>query len=137
MILERLVKELLEIKGMLIVVDSHGTVSEMHTVNIIEPDFHQGWATIESNEWHIHMNIGEVEEVQFVEAKDDMHASISTLYYVRFSNSDRDTLIRFYFPNPWLDENENITAFQSEKLQLSEKFRDFYVNHPGIIFIQI
>lgn len=136
-LLERLISELLATPGMMVVIDSHGAVSEMHTRNLDQPAFHDGWATIEAEQWHIHLNMKLIDEAQFVEAEDHLHEGIAKLYYVRLSDADGNTMIRFYFPNPWLDEAENVTEFQPEKLEVFEEFRDRYVGETGIVFAQV
>ena len=71
--------------------------------------------------------------IQFVEAEDH---GVPFLYYVRFSSGNEDTLVRCYFPNPYLDENDEPAAFQPEKLKYFEDFRDRYIGQEGIIFVQ-
>ena len=47
-----------------------------------------------------------------------------------------ETLIRFYFPNPWLDSEEKPTEFQPEKLAFFQEFRSRYVGRGGIVHVQ-
>ena len=133
--LERLIGELVLTNCMLLVIDSGGAVSEMHPEETDNPQFHDGWAMVESKGWHVHLNMTTVDGVQFVEAEDHGH-DIPKLYYVRFSDRDGNTLIRFYFPNPWLDEDEKPTGFQPERLKFFEDFRDRYVGTEGTVFVQ-
>jgi hypothetical protein len=44
-------------------------------------------------------------------------------------------MIRFYFPSPWLDDDENRAEFQPEKLALFETVRDHYVGREGIVSV--
>ena len=134
-ILEQLIGELVSIDQMLVVMDSGGAVAEMHARRMKEPEFKDGWAMVESQDWHIHLDMNTVDGVQFVEAEDHGH-DIPKLYYVRLSDSKGNTLVRFYFPNPWLDETEKPTEFQPERLRLFESFRDRYVGKEGIVFVQ-
>ncbi len=135
-LLEQLVAELVATDGIMLVMDSAGAVSEMHLLEVAAPWFDRGWATIEAAGWHVHMNLEAVEGVQFVEADDRMHEGIAKLYYVRFSGGNQDTLIRFYFPNPWLDDSEKPTEFQPERLKAFEDFRDRYVGEKNIEFVR-
>ncbi len=135
-LLEQLVAELVATDGIMLVMDSAGAVSEMHPREVEAPRFEKGWATIEAAGWHVHLNLGAVEGVQFVEAEDRVHEGIAKLYYVRFSGADQDTLIRFYFPNPWLDDSEKPTEFQPERLKVFEDFRDRYVGRNQIEFVR-
>ncbi len=134
-ILEQLIGELLTTKDMLVVIDSGGAVAEMHPSSLIEPQFEDGWAMVEANGWHVHLNMTTVDGAQFVEAEDNYH-DFPKLYYVRLSDALGNTIIRFYFPNPWLDENENRAEFQPEKLRAFEEFRDRYVGKSGIAFVR-
>jgi hypothetical protein len=74
-----------------------------------------------------------VDGIQFVEAvsHDDLKS-----YYIRFSKGWDETLVRCYFPNPYLDANNKRTEFQPEKYQLFEEMRDKYVGREGIVFVQ-
>ena len=53
---------------------------------------------------------------------------------MRFSNQKEETLLRSYFPNPYLDENNKRTELQPEKLRAFEEMRERYVGRDGIIF---
>lgn len=136
-ILKELITELLSSGQMLVVIDSGGAVSEMDASGMPEPEFNGQWATIEAESWHIHLNLATVDGVQFVENSDHGHEVMPKVYYVRFSATDGVTLIRFYFPNPWLDDDEKPTDFQPERLEFFEQFRDSYVDRGGIVFVQM
>ena len=135
-ILEELIGDLVKADGMLVVLDSGGAVGEMHARDMKEPEFKDGWAMVKSGDWHVHLNMNTVGGVQFVEADDQWHDDIPKLYYVRFSDADGSTLVRLYFPNPWLDEEEKPAEFQPEKLRVFDEFRDRYVGRGGIVFVQ-
>ena len=134
-IVKRLLSELVQTSNILVVIDSGGAVSEMYARGTVKPQFEGQWVTVESQDWHVHLNLKSVDGVQFVEAEDHGH-DVPKLYYVRFSDAQGSTLIRFYFPNPWLDEEEKPVEFQVEKLRFFEEFRDRYVGKGGIIFVQ-
>ena len=134
-LLEQRVAELVATEGVMLVMDSAGAVSEMH-LRGGGPAVRQGLATIEAAGWHVHMNFGAVEGVQFVEADDRVHGGIAKLYYVRFSGANQDTSIRFYFPNPWLDDSEKPTELRPERLKAFEHFRDRYVGENDIELVR-
>lgn len=134
-VLERLVTELTTADHMLVVIDSGDAVGEMSAHELSAPHFKDGWAGLEAGDWHVHLKLESVDGVQFVEAEDHDHG-IPKLYYVRLSDAEGRTLIRFYFPNPWLDDDEKPTAFQPEKLAAFEAFRDRYVGKEGIVYAQ-
>ena len=71
--------------------------------------------------------------VQFVEAEDHI---APFLYYVRFSNMAGDTLLRFYFPNPYLDDSSKLTDFQPQRLIVFDKYKDEYVGRDGIVYVK-
>lgn len=133
---ERLITDLIGTKQMMLVIDSAGAVSEMHCRNLVTPEFEDGWATIEATDWHVHLNMSKVDAAQFVEAEDHGHDSFPKTYYVRLSDVDGNTMLRFYFPNPWLDDQEKPTEFQPERLKFFEDYRDRYVDEDNIIFVQ-
>ena len=108
-------------------------VSENSAVGMKEPALSDGWVTVEADSWHFHMNTESVVGVQFVEAEDH---GVPFLYYVRFSDTGEATLLRVYFPNPYLDDDDNPTEFQPEKLRFFEDFRDRYVGQEGIVFVR-
>ena len=99
-VLEQLLSELLAVEDVMLVMDTAGAVNEMHVRNPDAPQFEDGWATIETQDWHVHVNLEAVEGVQFVEADDRLHDGIPRLYYARLGGASEDTLLRFYFPNP-------------------------------------
>ena len=128
-----LLEELATNEEMMWVVGAGQVVSENHAHGIKKPEVHNGWATIEADNWHFHLKMEDVDGVQFVVA--DSHGNMKS-YYVRFSQGWEDTLVRCYFPNPQLDENEKRTDFQPEKLQAFEEMRDRFVGREGIVFVE-
>jgi putative heme iron utilization protein len=107
--------------------------SENSGKGIKEPEVSGKYVTIEADNWHFHLVLDDVTGIQFVEAEShgDMHS-----YYVRFSGPEyEDTLVRSYFPNPNLGDDEKRTEFQPEKLKAFEEFRDRYVGRDGIVFV--
>ena len=133
MVMKELLKDLARIERMLFVVGGGGCVSEMYCDGKTKPQFHEEWAMVETGSWHFHLSVDEVKSAQFVEAED--HGA-PVLYYVRFANEAGETLLRSYFPNPYLDENEKVVDFQSEKLKVFEELRDRYVGQPGVTFVK-
>lgn len=130
--LHELLVELAAISGMLAVVDSGETVAEMHGQGRLELELQGQWWKVESGNWHIHFKPGSVTGVQFVVATDDAHTVIPKLYYVRLADGVGGTMIRFYFPSPWLDDDERRTEFQPERVAQFEAVRDRFVGREGI-----
>ena len=128
-----LLNELTTNVEMMWVVGAGEVVSENHAHGIKEPEIHNGWATIEADNWHFHLKMENVDGIQFVEA--NSHGNMKS-YYVRFSRNWEETLVRCYFPNPMLDENEKRTEFQPHKLRAFEEMRDRYVGREGIVFVE-
>ncbi len=79
------------------------------------------------------MGLDKVTGIQFVEA--ESHGDLIS-YYVRFSNAAEETLVRGYFPNPYLDENNKRTDLQPEKLGAFHEMRDKYLGREGIVFVK-
>ena len=130
---EHLVRDLVGLDRMLWVIGGGEAVSENTGTGMKEPTFNGGFTNVESDSWHVHLKTDSVAGIQFVEAEDH---GIPYLYYVRFSDDKEETLLRVYFPNPYLDENDKTTEFQPEKLKLFETFRDNYVGQEGIVFVR-
>ena len=108
--------------------------SENSSKGIKEPEVSGKYVTIEADNWHCHLDLDLVTGIQFVvaESHGDMHS-----YYVRFSGPEfEDTLVRTYFPNPSLDNNEQRVDFQPGKVKAFEEFRDRYVGREGIVFVE-
>ena len=131
--LEEVIRALAGVDRMLWVIGGGEVVSENTAKEMKEPTFSDGYGTVEADSWHFHLKLESVAGVQFVEAEDH---GVPYLYYVRFSDLREETLLRVYFPNPYLDEHENPTDFQAEKLKLFEEFRDKYVGQEGITFVR-
>lgn len=136
--LKRLISELLRCEGMLLVIDSGGAVSEISLHQAPEVEFDGRWATIEARDWHIHLDLERVSGAQFVENSHHGHeAMMPKLYYARLSDGDGATLLRFYFPNPWLDDAENPAPFQPERLRLFQDFcRRYLPLDADIVFVR-
>ena len=134
--LENLIRELVGIDGMLWVIGGDGATAETTSTGAKEPAFDDGYALIEAEGWHIHLKLDSVAGIQFVEAEDAHHDNIPFLYYVRFSGPSGETLLRSYFPNPYLDENDKRTEFQPARLKVFEQVRDRYVGKDGIEFVR-
>ena len=126
-----LVTELAKDDNMMWVVGGGEVVSENDSKGIKKPEFSNGWVTVEADNWHFHLGIDTVTGIQFVEA--ESHEDLIS-YYVRFSNEKEETLLRSYFPNPYLDENQKRTELQPEKLKAFQDMRERYVGRDGIIF---
>ena len=126
-----LVKELAKDDRMMWVVGGGEVVSENDSKGIKEPEFSKGYLTVEADNWHFHLGIDSVTGIQFVEA--ESHEDLIS-YYVRFSNAKEETLVRSYFPNPYLDDNQKRTSLQADRLQTFEAMREKYVGRDGIIF---
>ena len=136
-LIKGLIEELLGCEEMLLVIDSGGAVSEMHAPPAIATEFDGRWATIEAGEWHVHLDLDRVQGAQFVENSNHGHESMMPkLYYLRLSGVEEVTLLRFYFPNPWLDDDERPTEFQPERLREFEGFCERYVGRSGVVFVE-
>lgn len=133
MVMKDLIRDLARIKRMLFVVGGGACVSEMYCDGETEPEFHGEWSMVESESWHLHMNVAQVKSAQFVEAED--HGA-PVLYFVRFADEAEETLLRAYFPNPYLDDNDKRIDFQPEKLKVFEELRDRYAGQPGVVFVK-
>jgi putative heme iron utilization protein len=132
-----LLMELSKNDNMMWVVGSGDVVSENNSEGIKEPEVSDRFMTIEADNWHFHVGLDSISSIQFVESQS--HGDLLS-YYVRFSNDTADkeeTLVRSYFPNPYLDADSKRTELQPEKLRAFEEMRDKYVGREeGIVFVQ-
>ena len=129
-----LLRELTQDDKKMWVIGGSKVSSENSSKGIKEPEVSGKHVTIEADNWHCHLDLDLVTGIQFVvaESHGDMHS-----YYVRFSGPEfEDTLVRTYFPNPNLDNNEKRVDFQPEKVTAFEEFRDRYVGREGIVFVE-
>lgn len=129
-----LLNELTQDDRMLWVVGGGSVVSENDSRGIKGPEVHGSSVTLEADNWHCHLDLDTVTGIQFVEAI--AHGDLPC-YYVRFSGTAEETMLRVYFPNPYLDDDYNITDLQPQRLQDFEQFRDRYVGRNGIVFVNL
>ena len=128
-----LLRELANDAKLMWVVGGSGVVSENNSKGIKEPEVHGNSVTMEADNWHFHLDLDSITGIQFVEA--ESHGDLLS-YYVRFSGAQEDTLVRGYFPNPYLADDFKRTELQPEKLRAFEEFRDRYVGRDGIVFVR-
>ena len=128
-----LLRELAKDDEMLWVVGGGEVVSENDSKGIKDPELNGNYITMEADNWHFHVGLDKITGIQFVEA--ESHGDLLS-YYVRFSNAKEETLLRSYFPNPYLDAEFNRTELQPDKRRAFEEFRDRYVGRDGIVFVR-
>ena len=128
-----LLRELAKSDRMMWVVGGGEVVSENNSKGIKEPDVSGGYLTLEADNWHFHLELDKITGIQFVEA--ESHGDLLS-YYVRFSNAEEKTMVRCYFPNPYLDESLKRTDLQPDKLKAFEAIRDQYLGREGIVFVR-
>jgi hypothetical protein len=128
-----LIRELTKDESMMWVVGGGAVVSENNSRGIREPEVHNDSVTVEAENWHFHISTKDVAGIQFVETK--THGERLS-YYVRFSGHNEETLLRSYFPNPYLDENYRPTPLQHDRLKVFTDMREKYEGRDGIIFVR-
>lgn len=132
--LSELINELTSNDKMMWVIGGGEVASENTSKGIKEPDFSNGWYTIEADNWHFHLAEASVNGIQFVEA--ESHGGLKS-FYVRFSKDWEETLVRCYFPNPYLDDDNNRVDYQAAKYDAFVEMRDRYVGREdGIVYVQ-
>ena len=132
-----LIQELVKNGQMMWVIGGGNVVSENDSKGIKEPEVSGQNITIEADNWHFHLGLDQVTGIQFVIA--ESHGDLLS-YYVRFSNDTTDkeeTLVRSYFPNPYLDADFKRTELQADRLKAFEEMRDRYVGREeGLVFVR-
>ena len=132
--LSELITELTSNDKMMWVIGGGEVASENTSKGIKEPDFSNGWYTIEADNWHFHLAEASVNGIQFVEA--ESHGGLKS-FSVRFSRDWEETLVRCYFPNPYLDDDNNRVDYQAEKYDAFLEMRDRYVGREeGVVYVQ-
>ena len=133
-ILDELIRELTSNDRMMWVIGGGEVASENTSKGIKEADLSNGWYTIEADNWHFHLAEASVNGIQFVEA--DSHGGLKS-FYVRFSKDWEETLVRCYFPNPYLDDDLNRVEYQAEKYDSFVEMKDRYVGREeGVVYVQ-
>jgi len=127
-----LIEELTGNDSMMWVVGGGPVVSENNSKGIRRPERRNDSLTVEAENWHFHISLKDVAGIQFVETK--THGERLS-YYVRFSGRNEETLLRSYFPNPFLDESYKPTPLQPDRLKAFTDMRDKYVGREGITFV--
>ena len=128
-----LIKELTKDERVMWVVGGGDVVSENNSKGIKEPEYSDGYLTVEADNWHFHIGLDKVTGIQFVEA--ESHGDLLS-YYIRFSGASEETLLRGYFPNPYLDDDYKRTELQPERLKAFNDMRDRYEGRDGIVFVR-
>ena len=128
-----LIGELTKDELMMWVIGGGAVASENHARGIQQPRNHNGNLTIEADNWHFHIDTADLAGIQFVETK--THGERLS-YYVRFSGHSEETLVRSYFPNPYLDNDYKPTPLQPDRLRAFTDMRDRYVGRDGIVFVR-
>ena len=128
----KLIEELTQDESMMWVVGGGSVVSENNSKGIQSPEVHNDSVTVEAENWHFHIGLKDVAGIQFVETK--THGERLS-YYVRFSGHSEETLLRSYFPNPFLDPDYKPTPLQPDRLKVFTDMRDKYVGRDGIVFV--
>ena len=67
-LVQKLIANLLQVDGLLLVIDSSGSAGELTWTGAKTAEFKDGWATIEEEGWHAHVDMSRAQGIQFVEA---------------------------------------------------------------------
>jgi hypothetical protein len=87
-------------------------------------EFSDGWAAIECQGWHLHVNLTSVAQVRFTE--ESGHAdSISPVAI--FTDAQGQAVMRFYFPHA----SHAHTTYTAEELTLFGRFKERYAERLG------
>ena len=131
--LSDIIKDLIGTEGLFFLVGRRGASAELEPDPDEAPeDQSGGWTEIKGRGWHAHINLDLVQSVQFVEQED--HGTVPTLYYVSFLDGDGERVFQAYFSNPYLDDQQQPTEFQPEKLKPFKEIRDRYVDGENFTF---
>ena len=131
--LSDIINDLIGTQGLFFLVGRRGASAELEPDPGEAPEYQSGgWVGVKGRGWHAHIKLDLVRSVEFVEQED--HGTVPTLYYVSFLDGENETVFQAYFSNPHLDDQQQPTEFQPEKLRLFEEIRDRYVDGEGFTF---
>ena len=105
----------------------------MYSDGQMEPEFHGTWGLIKSGQLHLLLDMNIIKRVQFVETENQ---GKPILNYARFSDVSDETIVSAHFPNPYLEDSDNLGDFQPEKLSLFEKMHDRDFNWKDVITVR-
>ena len=77
-------------------------VSENYSRGIQEPQVHGKYVTVRAHNWLFHLEPAMVAGIEFVETHGDLAS-----YYVRFADSEGETLLRAYLPRPLAGDGDS------------------------------
>lgn len=88
-------------------------------------EFSDGWAAIECQGWHLHVNLTSVVQVRFAE-ESGYADSISPVAV--FTDAQGQAVMRFYFPHT----SHTHTTYTAEELALFSRFKGRYEKELGV-----
>ena len=103
-------------------------VSENYSRGIQEPQAHGKYITIRAHNWLFHLEPEMVGSIQFVETRGDL-----TSHYVRFVDSDGETLLRAYLPRESAGNHESAPAVGNPSF---EEMRARYADLKGVELVR-
>lgn len=93
-----------------------------------------GWATVEAEGWHFHLDLSDVSSVAFVEQED---VCVPVSYSLRFLDGAGESLLHAYFPSPYVGEDERPIGYTPERLRAWHGARARWVGKPGFKVVTI
>ena len=124
--LQQFLSELASIPSLICTVGRNDAIGELMLRDAPQKvEFSNGWAAIECQGWHLHVNLTSIVQVRFV--KESGHDdSISPVAI--FTDAQGQAVMRFYFPHA----SHTHTTYTAEELALFGRFKERYEKGLGI-----
>lgn len=131
-----LVRELIDTGKVRFTFHTGGSVGSIKTtlgeaVKIRQSD---EWIAAETEHWRLQIRKPTVAAVWFVE---ETSGAIPVGHSLRFVDQSGNSLVRAYFPSPYLDDVRNVVPFREGPLDLFREFFERYGRRPGVRHVQI
>ena len=133
--IKQLFEEICRIKGGTFVISNAECACEMKLNQLPSTLFQGEILHISAPEWNFHINTAGIAEAHFVKQKEPS-GTIPFLYFLSFKDKDQQTLLSFFFPNPYLNSNTEKSNYQKDREILFESIKNKYSSPPLIKYIE-
>lgn len=129
-----LLRDLLDTKRVRFTFHTGGSVGTLKAG--VEVDLRQGgdWIAAETEHWRLQIHRPSLAHVRFVE---EAGGAIPVGHSIRFCDGAGNSLVRAYFPSPYMDEGRNVVPFRTGPLDLFRQFVERYRGRAGVELVQI
>lgn len=131
--LNTLLKEFLNIKGGTFAIGNDYSVGEMKIGQKPEYIMVGDVAHISSKKWTIHIDLVKVKSVKFIKQKEPS-GTIPYILYASLKDKKDYSIISYFFPNPYLNKDGDVTEFNEKNLNMFEKIKNKYLDRKFFLY---